>query len=73
MDFIYLFHVVQGLCIKAEAKHYCRLISEENAVIGDTLYWQLVYVGCTINTVILHCVSFYFIVCKYIILLIVCK
>ena len=42
MDFIYLSQVVQGLCIKAEAEHYRRLLSEENALTRGTLYWQLV-------------------------------
>ena len=42
MDFIYLSQVVQGLCIKAEAEHYRRLLSEEDALTRGTLYWQLV-------------------------------
>lgn len=42
MDFIYLSQVVQGLCIKAEAEHYRRLLSEDGAFTRGTLYWQLV-------------------------------
>lgn len=42
MDFIYLSQVVQGLCIKAEAEHYRRLLSEDDALTRGTLYWQLV-------------------------------
>ena len=42
MDFIYLTQVVQGLCITAEAEHYRRLLSEEDAYTRGTLYWQLV-------------------------------
>lgn len=41
MDFIYLSQVVQGLCIKAEAEHYRRLLSEEDVLTRGTLYWQL--------------------------------
>ena len=33
-------------CIKAEAEHYRRLLSEENTFTRGTLdYWQLVYKG----------------------------
>ena len=42
MDFIYLSQVVQGICIRAEAEHYHRLLSEEGAFTRGTLYWQLV-------------------------------
>ena len=40
----YLFQVVQGLCIKSEAEHYRRLLSEEGTFTRGTLYWQLVCV-----------------------------
>ena len=48
MDFIYLSQVVQGLCIKAEAEHYRRLLSEDGTFTRGTLYWQLV------NTLLAH-------------------
>ena len=41
-DFIYLTQVVQGICMKAEAEHYRRLLSESGAYTRGTLYWQLV-------------------------------
>ena len=43
-DFIYLSQVVQGLCIKAEAEHYRRYISDPDIMTRGTLYWQLVSV-----------------------------
>ena len=42
MDFIYLSQVVQGICIRAEAEHYHRLLSEEGAFTRGAIYWQLV-------------------------------
>ena len=40
-DFVYLSQVVQGLCIRAEAEHYRRYISEPDIMTRGTLYWQL--------------------------------
>ncbi len=42
MDFVYLSQVVQSICIKAEAEHYRRLLSEPGVFTRGTLYWQLV-------------------------------
>ena len=33
---------MQGLCIRAQAEHYRRMISEEGVFTRGTLYWQLV-------------------------------
>ena len=54
MDFIYLSQVVQGLCIKAEAEHYRRLLSEEDVLTRGTLYWQLV---CRLHYEYSYCVA----------------